>query len=82
MAKITVSVPDGEYCADKTHLDCIYASHEFGWHRCNIFSETLGALEDVNVNGERRRLRKKCAACLNAMQHDSGKGIIADDKAK
>ena len=36
MAVIHVEVPDGEFCSDKGHLDCKFASHQNGVHYCHL----------------------------------------------
>lgn len=75
MAKITVDVPDGNYCSDQRHLDCVFSEHSpDGLHWCHLFQVLLGTLEDVYVNGERIRARHKCEACIAAKKQDTGKG--------
>lgn len=79
MAEITVSVPDGEFCSDKHHLDCIYADHSTtNGHWCELFREQLNNLEDIYSNGERMRVRRKCNTCLKLIKNDTGNGITVD----
>lgn len=79
MASVNVSIPDGEFCSDKGHLDCFFAQHERGDHYCHLFRHYLGGLEDVTVSGERMRLRRKCKPCLNALNGDVGPLAIQVD---
>lgn len=83
MAIINVEIPDGEFCSDKSHLDCKFASHNDGVHWCNLHHRFLDSLEYVKVDGETRRLRRKCKACLNALNGDVGPlAIIVDTEDK
>lgn len=80
MAEITVFVPDGEFCSDKHHLDCIYANHSItNGHRCNLFRERLPELENIRSNGELMRVRRKCNTCLGLMRNDRDDGIVVDE---
>lgn len=81
MAKITITIPDGEFCSDKHYLGCLYEEHENGLHMCRLFNEFLQPLEEFKVNGERRRAFRKCKICFNSMEDDSGNGIIPDDRS-
>lgn len=78
MAKITLTIPDGEYCSDNHHLDCLQASHKDGIHMCTAFGRRLGPLLDVSVNNETRRVRRKCVECLDNMKADNGDGLRVD----
>lgn len=83
MATISVEIPDGEFCSDKGHLDCKFASHNDGVHWCNLHHRFLDKLEEFIVDGETRRLRRKCKACLNALNGDVGPlAIIVDTEDK
>jgi len=72
MAKITVSVPAGQFCADKTHLGCLYDTVGVipGDHRCALFGEALDKVE-VQTQEGRQRLLYKCPACMKLMKPDS-----------
>lgn len=80
MARVVIEIPDGKFCADKNHLDCLYASHENELHWCGLYRTYLGELESYQVqtsNGtEKMRLREKCSSCFINMQEDSGRGIV------
>lgn len=79
MATINVEIPDGEFCSDKGHLDCKFASHQNGIHYCHLHGEFLDKLEEFIVDGETRRLRRKCKTCLNALNgHVGPLAIIVD----
>ena len=79
MAEITVFVPDGEFCSDKHHLDCIYADHSTtNGHWCDLFRERLPELESIHSDGELIRVRRKCNMCLSLMKNDGDDGIIVD----
>ena len=78
MAEITVFVPDGEFCSDQNHLDCLYDRAMYGFHRCDIYGEELGQMRRITVGGESQRVVRKCETCLNAMRNDGGNGIAAD----
>lgn len=79
MATINVEIPDGEFCSDKGHLDCLYGQHSINEHYCHLFRSFLGSSEYVKVDGETRKLRRKCKACLNALNGDvSSLAIIVD----
>ena len=81
MATISVEIPDGEFCSDKGHLDCLYAQHSINEHYCHLFRSFLNSPETVKVDGETRRLRRKCKACLNALNgHVGPLAIIVDTK--
>ena len=67
MANIIVSIPDGEFCSDKGHLDCLYAEHCRGEHYCHLYRHYLGDMEDLIVDGEKRRARRKCKPCIDAL---------------
>ena len=83
MATISVEIPDGEFCSDKGRLDCLYARHSINEHYCNLFRSFLDNLECVKVDGETRRLRRKCKACLNAINGEVGPlAIIVDTEDK
>ena len=83
MATISVEIPDGEFCSDKGHLDCLYAQHSINEHYCHLFRSFLDSSEYVKVDGETRRLRRKCKACLNALNGDVGPlAIIVDTEDK
>lgn len=83
MATISVKIPDGEFCSDKGHLDCLYAQHSINEHYCHLFRSFLGSSEYVKVDGEIRRLRRKCKDCLNALNGYVGPlAIIADMEDK
>lgn len=71
MAKITVSVPAGQFCGDKAHLGCMYDTVGAipGDHRCALFGEALDKVE-VQTQEGRQRLLYKCTACLTAMKPD------------
>lgn len=83
MATISVEIPDGEFCSDKGHLDCLYAQHSMHMHYCQLFRSFLDNSKDVKVDGETRRLRRKCKACLNALNGAVGPlAIIVDTEDK
>lgn len=79
MAVIHVEVPDGEFCSDKGHLDCKFASHQNGVHYCHLHGQFLDKLEEFIVDGEKRRLRRKCKSCLNTLNEDMGSLAIKVD---
>ena len=79
MATISVEIPDGEFCSDKGHLDCLYAQHSINEHYCHLFRSFLNSPETVKVDGETRRLRRKCKACLNALNGHVGPLAIKVD---
>lgn len=83
MAKVIVEIPDGEFCSDKGHLDCLYAQHNRDEHYCHLYRHFLGGLEDVIINNEKIRVRRKCKPCLNALNGDVGPlSIIVDSEDK
>ena len=67
MAIIHVEIPDGEFCSDKHYLDCKFASHLDEIHYCHIYGRCLDKLEEVTVEGEKRKLRRKCKPCLKTL---------------
>ena len=80
MAKVAVQIPDGQFCADKNHLGCLYEIHGRGVHWCALCRVHLNPLEEFRVNGERIRLRRKARECVARILDDGGKGIEVDDE--
>ena len=78
MATAIVSIPDGLFCSDELLLGCKFESHMEGFHWCSLYNDSIGKLEDIIVNGERRRAFRKCSACLKNMLSDKGNGLIED----
>jgi hypothetical protein len=78
MANLTLSIPDGAFCSDLSHLGCLYKSHNEGYHSCSVFHESIGLLTTFSVNGEKRRAYVKCPGCRDAMENDKGNGITVD----
>lgn len=79
MAYQQVKIPDGDYCGDKHHFDCMFADHEVGWHMCRIYNQSIGPLETITVNGERLRVRRKCTSCHDKMiNNDMSRALIPD----
>lgn len=71
MAKITVSVPAGQFCADRTRLGCMYDTVGVipGDHRCALFCCPLDKVE-VRTQEGRQRLLYKCPECMKKMKPD------------
>lgn len=80
MAKAVVFIPDGDFCADNHHLDCLYSTHSDGFHWCGLYQTSLGHLEDITVDGRPRRAFRKCADCKSAMLEDLGDGLVVDSE--
>lgn len=79
MAKIVVStIPDGDYCSDKHWLDCPFARHEAGLHRCELTGRMLLDIQIIKVNGERIRVRRKLEGCRTNITDDTGNGFVPD----
>lgn len=78
MAEVVAVIPDGDYCADHTLLDCKFADHAPGFHFCTMFGEILGDLEDIYINNQRHCARRKCSKCRELLQNDTGKGLVPD----
>lgn len=79
MATTEIFIPDGEFCADKHHLGCRFEEHIESFHYCSLYHEPIGKLEDIHVNGEHRRVFRKCDKCKQNMLNDGGKGIVEDE---
>lgn len=79
MAKAIVNIPDGLFCSDKSHLDCLFADHTEHTHWCDLYRCEIGELETFKSEGCLRRARRKCNKCLEAMIADCGRGLNVDD---
>lgn len=78
MAKAEVFIPDGEFCCDNSHLDCLYADHDGSTHICRLYLQRLMPLESFFSNGNPRRAYRKCNLCIQNMVADRGNGIKVD----
>ena len=79
MANAIVEIPDGLFCSDKGHLDCLFADHTEHIHWCRLYRCEMRESEMFMSEGYLRRARRKCNKCLEAMIADCGKGLNVDD---
>lgn len=63
MAKIIVEIPDGEFCSSEKYLDCAFAQHCRDEHFCHLYRHYLGDSEYLKINGEERKVFRKCKPC-------------------
>lgn len=78
MAYTEIFIPDGDYCSDKNHLGCMFEKHEYDFHFCSLYNESIGTINDFKINGELRRAFKKCNRCVIEKLGDNQNGLIPD----